>query len=620
MREPSDLSTTIIRYVERGTRLNGIYEIESLIASGGMGEVYRAAAIETGIPVAIKMIRPELAADETILALFRKEAASLHNLVHDAVVRYYVFSTDPDLRRPYLAMEYVEGVALSDLIQKGPLAPEAVGVLLRRIASALDVAHRAGIVHRDISPDNIILPDGDPARAKLIDFGIARSAFGGATVIGERFAGKVNFASPEQVGLFGGGAGPKSDIYSLGLTAAAALTGAPLDMGGTQVELVRRRQRLPDLADVPPAFRTLLGRMLQPKPDDRPGSMAEVAAWQLPEPGHTAGSGAKVNRRWAALAGIGAAVALSAGLGYVGSKYVAGPPGRPAAETVAAAPNPGASSSLGTGGSADSPAAPPPAASGQPTLPAAGAPAASSTPVAAGSATLSGSNLRDCPTCPELVAIPDGAFKMGSNADPTERPVHDVQIKGFLAGRYPVTAGEWRVCVREKGCAFDPGGEADAPVHNLSFDDTQQYVQWLSKSSGRRYRLLTEAEWEYAARAGSTTAYWWGDSFRTDRAACRTCGDPAPKAPWPVDRYGPNPFGIADVSGPVAQWVEDCWHKDYRGAPKDGSAWLAPQCRDRVLRGGSWMGDAAALRVASREFYEASVRYPGHGFRIARDR
>ncbi len=269
--------------VSKGTRLNGIYEIDRLIATGGMGEVYRGHAIETGDTVAIKMIRPDFAQNDAALALFRKEAAALHNLNHEAIVRYYVFSIDPALGSPYLAMEFVDGQSLSDRIRHGPLSVEEANILRKRIASGLDAAHELGIIHRDISPDNIILPGGQIGRAKIIDFGIARSTrLGEGTVIGGGFAGKHNYVSPEQLGLCGGEVTGKSDIYSLGLVLAEALSGRPLDMGGTQMDIVEKRRRIPDLANVDKRLRPLLARMLEPRPADRPASMADVASWEAP--------------------------------------------------------------------------------------------------------------------------------------------------------------------------------------------------------------------------------------------------------------------------------------------------------------------------------------------------
>ena len=270
--------------VSAGTRLNGIYEIDHMIGVGGMGEIYKSHEIQTGTAVAIKMLLPEMGENEAALALFRKEASALHYLMHDAIVRYFVFTVEPVLQRPYLAMEFVDGRSLADILDEGPLTLEALLRLMRRVASGLNAAHERGIIHRDVSPDNIIVPQGDVARAKIIDFGIARSTqIGDATIIGSGFAGKHNYVSPEQIGLFGGNVTAKSDIYSFGLVLFYALTGQKLDMGGTQFQLVEKRRRVPDLGAVDARIRPLLEKMLQPDPDDRP-TMAEIENWSVGSP------------------------------------------------------------------------------------------------------------------------------------------------------------------------------------------------------------------------------------------------------------------------------------------------------------------------------------------------
>ncbi|WP_229174269.1 serine/threonine-protein kinase [Bradyrhizobium ivorense] len=264
-----------------GTRLNGIYEIDSMIGAGGMGEIYKSHEIQTGTAVAIKMLLPEMSENEAALALFRREASALHYLMHDAIVRYFVFTVEPTLQRPYLAMEFVDGQSLADMLSGGPLSFEALRRLMRRVASGLNAAHERGITHRDVSPDNIIVPRSDVARAKIIDFGIARSTqLNDATIIGSGFAGKHNYVSPEQVGLFGGDVTGKSDVYSFGLVLFHALTGTKLDMGGTQFQLVEKRRRVPDLGAVDARIRPLLERMLQPDPDARP-TMAEIENWNV---------------------------------------------------------------------------------------------------------------------------------------------------------------------------------------------------------------------------------------------------------------------------------------------------------------------------------------------------
>lgn len=262
-----------------GTQLNGIYEIDSLLASGGMGEVYIGHAIQTGHRVAIKVIRSEFADNELVRSLFRNEASSLHQLHHEAIVRYFIFAVDPVLQRAYLAMDFVEGESLSRMLQRGPMPAETVARLAVRVAQGLHAAHthRQGITHRDVSPDNIIIRDGDVGAAMIIDFGIARSTrAGNETIVDSGFAGKYNYVSPEQLGLFGGAVTPKTDIYSLGLVLLAALQGSPLDMCGSPAEVISKRQTVPSLDTVDARVRPILARMLQPDPANRPASMLEV--------------------------------------------------------------------------------------------------------------------------------------------------------------------------------------------------------------------------------------------------------------------------------------------------------------------------------------------------------
>jgi len=187
-------------------------------------------------------------------------------------------------------------------------------MLVRRLASGLQAAHDIGIFHRDISPDNIILPEGDIGRAKIIDFGIARFALGDGTIIGGGFAGKLMYVSPEQLGLAGAVVTARSDIYSFGLVLAYALLGRPLDMGGTQAQVLEKRKSVPDLSGVDGRLRPLIKRMLQPDPAQRPGSMAEIAAWCMDQP--MAGSAWAVPRRAKIiLGGLAGAALLVGGLG-----------------------------------------------------------------------------------------------------------------------------------------------------------------------------------------------------------------------------------------------------------------------------------------------------------------
>jgi serine/threonine protein kinase len=263
-----------------GTQLNGIYEIDAPIASGGMGEVYKGHEIQSGDCVAIKVIRSDMARDEVFLALFRKEASALNRLHHEVIVRYVVFSRDPIIQRHYLAMEFVEGESLSEILKRGPLAVEQVHALQKRLASGLQAAHAKNIVHRDMSPANVIVPGGDVTQSRIIDFGIARSnRVGDTTLISGGFAGKPGYVSPEQLGMFDGNVTGRSDIYSLGLVLAQCLLGEPIDMGKSQVAVIEKRKYVPNLSEIDPRMRPLIERMLQPDPANRLASMAEVASW-----------------------------------------------------------------------------------------------------------------------------------------------------------------------------------------------------------------------------------------------------------------------------------------------------------------------------------------------------
>jgi adenylate cyclase len=219
---------------------------------------------------------------------------------------------------------------------------------------------------------------------------------------------------------------------------------------------------------------------------------------------------------------------------------------------------------------------------------------------------------------PEMVPIPGGQFQQGSREDPTEEPVQTVTIRPFWMGKYPVTVGEWRSCAAAHACPEVAGGDADEPVRNVSWLDAMEYVTWLARVTGRLYRLPSEAEWEYAARAGTASRYWWGAAIGSGHASCNGCGTPRGlRQPPKVGRFPPNPFGLFDMAGGVAEWVADCWHPNYVGAPNDGTAWECRGRGDHVLRGGSWTSDPGALRVSDREHYEPDVRYPGNGFRVA---
>ena len=278
----------------------------------------------------------------------------------------------------------------------------------------------------------------------------------------------------------------------------------------------------------------------------------------------------------------------------------------------------------------------------------------------AGSFPAAGTLIHECPQCPEMVVVPAGQFIMGSPRSETGRkdsegPPHLVTIaKPFAVGKYEVTFREWDACVAERACGEakdERWGRDRRPVINVNFEQARGYAEWLSEKTGKKYRLLSEAEWEYAARAGSDKARFWGNG--SDRA-CQFAnvfdarGNAKYKV-WGGDSFGcddqyantapvgsflPNAFGLHDMLGNVWEWVEDCWNGSYAGAPADGRVWSQGYCSGRVVRGGSWNisppgvrsaypGDGwdngpPFVRSASRFLNDHSLRDDGLGFRVAR--
>jgi formylglycine-generating enzyme required for sulfatase activity len=231
---------------------------------------------------------------------------------------------------------------------------------------------------------------------------------------------------------------------------------------------------------------------------------------------------------------------------------------------------------------------------------------------------------------PMMMVVPAGEYMMGSPAQEAGRgtdegPVHKVSIqRPFAIGGYEVTFVEWEACVKGGGCTSNPnpsdsdGGRGRRPVINVSWHDAQEYVAWLSRQSGKTYRLPSEAEWEYAARASSTTAYAFGDTIKKNQAQYSEGTWGSARKTVEVGTFQPNKFGLYDMHGNASEWVEDTWRPSYHGGPNDGTVWVGSVPSHRVMRGGSWYGDAGMLRSAKRFNEDAGGRYITSGFRVLR--
>ena len=669
----------------------GKYTVTSVLGAGGFGVTYRARDTQLDREVAIKEFLPtSMAARAPDMAVlphsthqakdfrwgrerFLAEAQTLARLEHArGIVSVHDFLEANGTA--YMVMALVPGETLEARLQRdGRLTQSMIERLLHPLLDGLERVHRTGFLHRDIKPANILIDaDGAPV---LIDFGAARVALQGRTHVmtavytpGYAAIEQMSAAAPQ---------GPWTDIYALASTLYRCIGGAPPPSALDRV----MDDRLVPAAEIGRSHykRGLLAAIdagLRLKADDRPRS---IAHWRPlfagPAPILRASREESLIQRrvdpapprrlswlWPAVAALAVCVAGGAGA-WVAIEETA-------AKAKAAAEARSREAAAAAVRKAPVEARPDTAVREKADRgPAARQVALDTAPLPQGQA------FRDCPQCPEIVMVPPGAFMMGSTAAEDERegvppsrreytmPAHRVTVAApFALGKYPVTRGEFAAFVAATGhltgnfCLINAGDEAETTARNwrnpgfaqndrhpavcVSADDARAYVAWLTKVSGKPYRLPTEAEWEYAARAGSTTARAWGDS-RTD--ACRhanvldltiaklldfdiakdgnvfACTDQYVYTS-PVDAFPANRWGLHDMLGNVYQLASDCWHPGYRDAPADGRSWEeGGDCARRVIRGGSWQTNAWATRIAARGSHAIGVRTAHAGFRVARD-
>lgn len=595
-----------------GRMLKGRFRLIEPIGEGGMSVVYRAIdlrKVEARAPnthVAVKLLAVPTADFTHALQVLQAEAHKLQLLPHPNIVR--VIDCDRDGRTVFMTMEHLNGESLKQKMTrqdfKGLPVPEALAII-GSIAAGLEFAHRNGIVHGDLKPGNVIVTD--QGEIKIIDFGIARlmTRDPGATLAGDErpklSALTPPYASPEM--LEGARPDPRDDVYALACIAHELITGRhPFDRRVAN-EARDSGLRLVRHAPLAPAQFKAIARGLEFDREKRTQSAAQFFEELSATPG----------MRPETLGAIAAVVVLAL---LLGSYFVANDrilrwiQAHRNVSVLAPAP---------------------------------------------------GEVFRDCPTCPLMKALPPGQFAQGSPDDARdsaafEHPRHPVAIRYPLAmGVYEITVGEFREFATATGhvgagCeTYDGAWRLDAqlswqnagytqsathPVVCVSWQDAQAYVTWLSKKTGQKYRLPSESEWEYAARAGSDLPRPWGTD---DAAACRSANVADQTAAlqypgWkvhpcsdgyvhtaPVGSFKPNALGLYDTLGNVFEWVQDCWHPDYQGAPTDGSAWLSGNCTERNMRGGSWFTAPALVATAARNRFEETHRSTSVGFRLARE-
>ena len=624
----------------QGTRIQD-FEFHRVLGQGGFGITYLGWNMALDIPVAIKEYLPYGLAvrdrDMSVVPLssqaasdfawglddFLEEARRLAQFNHPNIVRVHHFFEAHGTA--YIVMEYAEGETLSEFLKRrGTLSEAELKAILYPILDGLEEVHGADFLHRDIKPLNIIIRDEDDSPV-LIDFGAARQAIGVRSrsidaIISPPYSPIEQYSSR-------GEQGPGTDLYALGAVCYRALTGEGPAEAPDRVALdplVPASERCAGQAGS--EFLSAIDWALQVHKTDRPQSIAD---WRVAL-GEETGSGVTIPP--------------------------VGPPPAPPSE----------------GQDREEVAVPP---VHQRTDDRSERPKKSKGKLFATIACLlavliggvsyyhyeyvptqrAGRKFKDCGECPEMVVVPSGSFTMGSPSSEDSRD--DDEGRHLVNIGYPLAVGVYEVTRREfsrfvSDTRYNAGNscyvwnsssnqwenrsgiswrnpdytQADShPVVCVSWEDAQSYVRWLSEKTDHRYSLLSESEWEYVARAGTTTPFHFGRTISTGQAnydgdytygSGRTGVDRGKTVS--VGSFSPNAWGVHDMHGNVWEWVEDCWNDSYVGAPTDGSAWGSGDCVKRVLRGGSWISDPRSLRSATRLRNSTELRYFLNGFRVIR--
>ena len=639
------LSQEQLHQIRREMRKRGVlprfggYEIVARVGQGAMGVVYKARQLSLDRVVALKVLPSELVQNAKAVERFRREALIAARITHPHAVQ--ILDVGEDRGRRFIAMEFVDGVSASDLLRSGPVREQEALRIVRCVSEALAVAHELGIIHRDIKPANIMLTrDGEP---KLADLGIARQTGLGEMTLTQAGAalGTPHYMSPEQCEGLKDIDG-RADIYSLGATLFHLVCGRTPFEGATTAAILHKQvyEPLPDPKSINPGLSEgvtrLIRWMMEKDRDKRPQNCADL------------------------IAGIGEVERtgnLSRGPAPLSIPGPRGAAGEPAAAAL---------SKPDMGDEGTSPPPPSPRRVFWPAVGSAVAVLLAVYLVLMGLGVLfkrqempGGTHYKSVIGM-EFVYIPPGEFMMGNrNGDEDEKPVRRVRItKGFYFAAHEVTLRRFRVFVEAAGYSTEaergdgaygwtgskwekrrdfnwrnPGftqGD-DHPVVCVSWNDAQAFCKWLSRKEGVACRLPTEAEWEYACRAGTTSAYWWGDDPDGGKGCCNAADQTAKmKLPgravfnWPdghkftspAGSFKPNGFGLYDMHGNVCEWCADWYDEGYYGnGPEEDPSGPATGTT-RVLRGGSWFSEPRFCRSADRGRLTPGDAGSNSGFRV----
>jgi formylglycine-generating enzyme required for sulfatase activity len=547
--------------------LDSRYKPTKVLGEGGFGKTYLAEDLrQFNEPCVIKQLRYQghgTAANAKIKELFVKEAKLLQSLGHHsqipALLAYIAVG-----EQLYWVQQFVNGQNLAqELRQGGRYGESRLRQFLLEMLLILEFVHQQGVIHRDLKPANIMRRSANNELV-LIDFGLSRQLSSQLYTVYGTVVGTPGYAAPEQMEP-DGKVTPASDLYSLGATCFELLTQMhPSKMRGENW----KTHVNPPLS---PTMSRVMGKLLKLEANRRYQSATEVLRDLQPQVSKT--------RRQVLDWGTKIATGLVTGaiLKLIWDFLIpqvtrTSPPKAFQARPSTPTPKPAQNFSEALG---------------------------------------NGVNL-------EMVSIPGGRFLMGSPAsekdrDDDEGPQHEVNVPPFYMGQYEVTQAQYGAIMGQNPSRFKG---ADRPVESVTWDDAQAFCQKLSAKTGKNYRLPSEAEWEYACRAGTTTAYSFGNDAAVLGEYAWFYGN-SKNQPHPVGQKKPNAFGLYDMHGNVWEWCEDIYRDSYKGAPTDGSAWVGQNAGDRVCRGGSWINSPGLCRSALRDRNARGNRLYNLGFRVA---
>jgi len=608
----SDINRSILEKV-----LPEHLKIIGRLGSGGMATVYEAEDTELGRRVALKVLPLDKSGDQDLVKRFKREARLVASLKHPHIVPFYFMETVGQFH--FFTMALMEGGSLSPRIDAGMTWQESVAVV-RQVALALDFAHEKGVVHRDIKPDNVIFDAN--GQAFLADFGIAKGATSTNLTATMVMMGTPAYISPEQVK--GAEVGPLSDIYSVGAMFFHMLTGRTLFVSEDPISVVARHlTELPPSIlslnpDLPQALDVLVQKLIEKEPGKRFLSAAALIAAldeQFPE---------AVNQKLQPIGPLAPTVIGTARPSLADQTAGITALNQSQVNVTALIERKSNKGLLFAGGlglvlvflvlfvfSRKE--------SAQEIIPDVAEPALAESSPEPTSATdqpdtqnIASNRIQRALLDYSFVEVPDGKFRMGSKKQDDERPVHALEMSGFHLGRTEVTQALWEAVMEDNpSCSKSP----DQPVDNVSWDAIQVFLKRLNETTGKTYRLPTEAEWEYACTGGKTRFSAKLKRSSLDKMAHHAGNSEGLSA---VANKEPNDWNLYDMLGNCWEWVADYYNPTYYANSPLRDPPGPEKGEQRVLRGGAWGTQASQVRTSVRNSAEPSASDCGYGFRLAR--